>query len=61
MGGKAERKALRRFVEQSIKNRLDWASSKDGHRVLGAGSPTVPGLQDFYAILAFIDARDDDN
>lgn len=54
-----EREALRRFIKASIKNRLAWANSEDGRRVLGPGSPTVPGLQDFYAILSFLDARDD--
>lgn len=58
MSARSERKALRRFVEASIQNRLAWAASDDGRRQLGPGSPTVPGLQDFYCILAWLDARD---
>ena len=58
MSAKKEREKLRRFIRASIENRLAWARSDDGVRTLGPGSPTVPGLQDFYVILAWLDARD---
>lgn len=58
MGARKERRAFREFIEASIKNRRSWASSEDGVRALGPGSPTVPGLQDLHFILDWINARD---
>lgn len=55
---KDEREKIRQFVRSCIDARLEWAQSEDGRRVLGPGSPTVPGLQEYYTILAYLDYRD---
>lgn len=61
VGVKKERKEFRRFIERSIQNRLEWANSEAGRRALGPGSPTVPGLQDLYAVLDWIKRRNSDH
>lgn len=48
MGRKID--CVERYVTALIDARLKWAASDEGRRVLGPGSPTVPGLQDLYAI-----------
>jgi hypothetical protein len=53
MGRKLDRVAD--FVDRLIAARLAWANSCEGRRVLGPGSPTVPGLQDLYAIKHVIE------
>lgn len=58
MGARKERKAFRAFIEASIASRRAWANSDDGRRVLGPGSPTIPGLQDLQFVLEWINARD---
>lgn len=58
MGARKERKKFKEFIEASIASRSAWASSEDGRRVLGPGSPAVPGLQDLHFILEWLNARD---
>jgi hypothetical protein len=43
------------YVDRLIAARLDWTRSPEGRKQLGPGSPTVPGLQDLYAVRDAID------
>lgn len=47
-------KDVEKFVEELAEARRAWASSPEGYRVLGPGSPNIPGLQEYYRILDFI-------
>lgn len=49
-----ERERLRKIVLRLIKARREWANSPDGYEKLGPGSPTVPGLQEYYAVLEWL-------
>jgi hypothetical protein len=42
------------FVIELEQARRKWASSPEGYKVLGPGSPNIPGLQEYYQILDFI-------
>lgn len=46
VGARKEREKVMKFVQALIDARLVWANSAAGRKVLGPGSPTVPGLQD---------------
>ena len=45
------------YIKLCIERRHEWAKSPDGYRRLGPGSPTVPGLEEYGQILAFIEGR----
>ncbi len=57
MGAKRERGEILLRVEAMIKARCEWATSPEGRKALGPGSPTVLELQDLYAVRDFIHAR----
>lgn len=57
LGRKFERERILKYIEQMEKDRRAWAASPEGIRQLGPGSPTIPGLQDMYQIMAFIENR----
>jgi uncharacterized protein YodC (DUF2158 family) len=46
------------YIEQCIELRHEWASSPDGFARLGPGSPTVPGLEEYGQILAFVKGKE---
>jgi hypothetical protein len=48
---------ISKYIRLCIEKRQEWASSEDGYKKLGPGSPTVPGLQEYYQILAFVEGR----
>lgn len=43
------------FVQQLIDQRREWADSEKGREVLGPGSPTIPGLQEYHRVLDYIE------
>ncbi len=49
---------LASFIRQCIEERQAWASSPEGYRELGPGSPTVPGMQEYFQILAYVEGRE---
>ena len=50
-------KQIANYIRLCIEQRQEWASSEDGYKRLGSGSPTVPGLEEYYRILAFVEGR----
>lgn len=51
---KPNNEEISKYIEKCIKERRDWANSSEGYKALGAGSPTIPGLQEYYQILSFV-------
>lgn len=51
---------IREFIEKCIKERREWASSPEGYRSLGSGSPTIPGLQEYHLILQYVNTGNPD-
>lgn len=49
--------AIEAFIRKAIYARQAWASSPAGRDVLGPGSPIVPGLQEYYHILDYVQGR----
>lgn len=58
MGKRPKRKQIAAFIRQCMDERRAWASSPDGLRKLGPGSPTIPGLQEYDQVLAFVEGRE---
>lgn len=52
------KKDLAAYIRKCIDLRMDWACSPDGYQSLGPGSPTVPGLQEYFQILAYVEGRE---
>ena len=50
-------KQIAKYIRYCIEKRQEWASSEDGYKRLGPGSPTIPGMEEYYQILAFVEGR----
>jgi hypothetical protein len=55
---KPKRKEIAEYIRQCIEARRAWANSDEGYAKLGPGSPSIPGLQEYYQVLAFVEGRD---
>ena len=42
------------YIERRMRERREWAASEDGRKILGPGSPTIPGLEEYDRILRFV-------
>lgn len=49
-GERAACDKMHAWLLSMIEARLQWADSPEGRAELGPGSPTIPGLQDLYAM-----------
>ena len=51
-------KSKKAFIMKCEEERRAWASSPEGYARLGPGFLTIPGLQEYYQILAFVEGRE---
>lgn len=51
--GKPTVNSICQFIRHCISERRKWANSKEGVAILGPGSPTIPGMQEYYRILHY--------
>jgi hypothetical protein len=58
MSKKPKRKKIAAYIRDCMAARREWASSEEGRRKLGPGMPTIPGLQEYDQILAFVEGRE---
>lgn len=53
-GHRAAVEKMMAHVDMMIGARREWAESDEGRKTLGPGSPTIPGLQDMYAMRDYL-------
>jgi hypothetical protein len=45
------------FIRKCAEERRAWAASPEGIKALGPGMATIPGLQEYDQVLAFVEGR----
>lgn len=53
-GHRAATEKMMARVVMMIDARRAWAESSEGRAILGPGSPTIPGMQDLYAMKDYL-------
>lgn len=56
---KPTNRQIENFIKRITQERRDWASSPEGVAYLGPGSPVIPGLQEYYRILRYVQTGDE--
>jgi hypothetical protein len=57
MAAKPTPKEIADFIRKCMDERRAWAASDEGLTMLGPGMATIPGLQEYDQVLAFVEGR----